>query len=44
MYPPAEGFQCLCISCSDTKTKIEDEMREYYKQKRKKELEENQEN
>lgn len=28
---PVEGFQILCHSCSDTKTKIEDELREHFK-------------
>jgi hypothetical protein len=35
MYPPAEGFQVLCIACSDAKTMQEDIMREYYKKERK---------
>lgn len=44
MYPPAEGFQVLCIACSDVKTQIEDQMREHYKQKRKEESEKDEEN
>lgn len=28
---PVEGFQILCRACSDSKTRIEDEMREHFK-------------
>lgn len=44
MFPPKEGFQCLCITCSDQKTFLEDQMREHYKQKRKESQEESDEN
>lgn len=35
MFPPKEGFQTLCTTCSDQKTAVEDSMREHYKKKRK---------
>lgn len=44
MFPPAEGFQVLCIQCSSVKTEIEDKMREFYKNEKKEKAEEDQEN
>lgn len=40
MFPPKEGFQVLCIGCSDVKTALEDQMREHYKKKRKEQSQE----
>ena len=40
LFVPAEGFQILCKQCSDNKTLIEDQMREYYKKKNKESKEE----
>ena len=31
LFCPAEGFQVLCRTCSDSKTLIEDKMREHFK-------------
>jgi 5-methylcytosine-specific restriction endonuclease McrA len=31
LYPYEEGWQCLCSSCHDGKTRIEDSLREHYK-------------
>lgn len=44
MYPDAEGFQVLCAACSDSKTMIEDKMREHYKQQRKESQEKSEDN
>lgn len=41
MYPPKEGFQVICIACSDVKTRLEDEMRVHYRKKRKESSQEN---
>lgn len=35
MFPPVEGFQILCESCHDQKTKIEQDMRKDYKKRSK---------
>jgi hypothetical protein len=35
LYCPPEGFAILCIACHETKTAIEDQMREFYKKKKK---------
>lgn len=31
LYPYEEGWQCICVSCHDSKTRIEDALREHYK-------------
>ena len=37
LFCPVEGFQILCNTCSDIKTIQEDEMRKFYKLKKKEE-------
>jgi len=36
LLPDVSGFQVLCENCHDNKTRIEDELRVYFAQKRKK--------
>lgn len=36
LFVGPEGYQLLCVVCHDSKTKLEDEMREFYKKERKK--------
>lgn len=36
LFPPKEGWQVLCELCHDNKTKIENEMRQFFKKKKKK--------
>lgn len=36
LFCPAEGFQVICTQCHDNKTKIEDEMRSFHKNEKKK--------
>lgn len=35
LFVGPEGYQLLCVVCHDSKTKIEDEMRGYYKNEKK---------
>lgn len=35
LYSPNENWQVLCLSCHDTKTRLENEMRQHYKNKEK---------
>lgn len=35
LFVPPEKYQVLCINCHDSKTKLEDSMREFYKKENK---------
>jgi len=35
LYCPTEGFRVLCVACHEVVTKLQDEMRSYYRQQRK---------
>ena len=36
LFCPPEGFSVLCVTCHDSKTMMEDQMREFYRKERKK--------